>query len=51
MLFQKHVVRTKFDFYVFCYCNWVDTSAGGSLVPEGIIRPVVDASALTFIIY
>jgi len=29
-LFQKRVVRTKFDFY--CY-HWFDTSAGGQLVP------------------
>jgi hypothetical protein len=26
---------------------WVDTSAGGLLVPNGIIRSVVSASALT----
>ena len=51
MLFQKRVARTKFDFYVFCYYYWVATSAGGPLVPEGIICPVVDASALTFIVY
>jgi hypothetical protein len=24
--------------------NWVDTSAGGLLVPEGIIHPVVSVS-------
>ena len=28
------------------YYHWVDTSAGGLLVPEDIIRPVVNASAL-----
>jgi hypothetical protein len=28
----------------------VDTSAGGLLVPEGIIRPVVSVSALTWFI-
>jgi hypothetical protein len=27
-----------------CYYHWVDTSAGGLLVPEGIIQPVVSAS-------
>ena len=32
----------------FYYYHWVDTSAGGLLVPEGIIRPVVSASALTW---
>ena len=31
----------------FYYYHWVDTSAGGLLVPEGNIRPVVSASALT----
>jgi len=30
--------------------DWVNTSAGGVLVPEGIIRPVVSASALTWFI-
>jgi hypothetical protein len=34
------------------YYNWVDTSDGGLLVPDGIIRPLVSSSALTwFIIY
>jgi hypothetical protein len=34
------------------YCYWVKTSAGGLLVPEGIIRPVVSVSAMTlYIIY
>jgi hypothetical protein len=28
--------------------DWVNTSAGGILVPEGIIRPVVSASAIKF---
>jgi hypothetical protein len=27
-----------------CYYHWVDTSAGGLLVPEGIIGPVVSES-------
>jgi hypothetical protein len=26
----------------FYYYNWVDTSAGGLLVPDGIILPVVE---------
>jgi hypothetical protein len=34
----------------FYYYHWVDTSAGELLVPEGIIRPVVSASALTWFI-
>jgi hypothetical protein len=33
-----------------CYYHWVDTSAGGPLVPEGIIHPVVSALALTWCI-
>ena len=32
------------------YYNWVDTSVGGLLVTDGIIRPVVSASALTWFI-
>jgi hypothetical protein len=31
---------------MFYYYHWVDTSAGGLLFPEDIIRPVVNASAL-----
>jgi hypothetical protein len=38
-------VITSSDIY-----DWVNTSAGGVLVPEGIIRPVVSASALTWFI-
>ena len=34
----------------FYYYHWVDTSAGGLLVPEGIIHTVVSASALTWFI-
>ena len=36
----------------FYYYHWVDTSrsAGGKLVPEGIIHPVVRASALIWFI-
>jgi hypothetical protein len=29
--------------------NWLNTSAGGLLLPEGIILPVVSASALIWI--
>ena len=48
-LFKKRVVHTKFDIYVF-YDHWVDTSGGGLLVSEGIIRPVVSVLALTWFI-
>jgi hypothetical protein len=34
----------------FYYYLWVDTSVDGLLVPEGIIRPVVSASELTWYI-
>ena len=30
-----------------CFYHWVDTSAGGLLVPDGIIPLVANASALT----
>jgi hypothetical protein len=38
-----------FDFERLCFYDyhWVDTSAGGLLVAEGIIRPIFSASALT----
>jgi hypothetical protein len=48
-LLQKLAMRTKFDIYFFNY-HCVDTSAGGILVPEGIIHPVVGVSALTWFI-
>jgi hypothetical protein len=43
---------TKFDIYLFFfyYYHWVDISAGGLLVPKGIIRPVVSALTLTWLI-
>jgi hypothetical protein len=44
---SERVVVIAFYIYVFYYYHWVDTSAGGLLVPDGIIRPVGSASALT----
>ena len=49
------MMRLKVDLRVFILDfslihHWVDTSAVGLLVPEGIIRPVVNASALTWFI-
>ena len=47
---------SKFHFYItisysiFNSRKWVDTSAGGLLVPEGIIHPAVSASPLTWFI-
>ena len=38
-----------FYIYVFYYFHWIDTSVGGLLVPDGSIRPVVSASALTLL--
>ena len=35
---------------LFYYYHWVETPAGGLLVPEGIIRPVVSVSTLTWFI-
>ena len=35
-----------FDTGMLYYYHWVDTSASGLLVPEDIIRPVVNAAAL-----
>ena len=48
---EKRFMRSKIGIYVtlFYYYHWVDTTAGGLLVPEGIIRPVVGASVLTTI--
>jgi hypothetical protein len=45
-----HVSRITFIRYAQCrniafyYYHWVDTSAGGVLVPDGITRPVVSVS-------
>ena len=38
----------NFDVILSCYYHWVDTTAGGLLVHEGIIRPVVNTSVLTW---
>jgi hypothetical protein len=32
------------------YYHWVDISAGGLLVPDGVILPVVSASSLAWLI-
>jgi len=45
MVIPKGVVRTKLDIY-----QVVDTSAGGVLVMEGIIRPVVKTLSLPWFI-
>jgi len=43
--------RAHWNWYLrFYYYHWVDTSAGGLLVPEGIILPVVSVSSLTWFI-
>ena len=49
------MMRLKVDLRVFILDfslihHWVDTSAGGLLVPESIILLVVSASALTWFI-
>jgi hypothetical protein len=38
------------DIYVFYYYNWVNTSAGGVIVLEGIIHTVVSPLSLTWFI-
>jgi len=50
LIYQKRVVGTKIDIYVFYYYLWVDTSAVGLLVPEGFIRPTITVSVLTWFI-
>ena len=44
-IFEIISVRSNLDIYVY---SWSDTSAGGLLVPKGVIRPAVSASALTW---
>lgn len=39
--------QTNIYINVFMNYHWIDTSAGGQLVPEGIILPVVSVSAPT----
>ena len=50
----KVVQETRRDhqilYFWLYYYHWVDTSAGGLLVPKGIIRPVVTASALAWVV-
>jgi hypothetical protein len=46
----QRFVRTKFDIYVFITWPWVDTSALGLLVLDGIILPALGALALTWFI-
>ena len=41
----------KIRYLRFYFYHWVDTSADGLLVPEGIICPVVSASELTSIYF
>ena len=43
------VSRTKIQQQNYCY-HWVDASAGGLLVTDGIIRPVVSALDLAFLV-
>jgi hypothetical protein len=49
MLTLNYLTFQFFDFERLCFYDyhWVDTSAGGLLVAEGIIRPIFSASALT----
>ena len=43
-------MHTNLRYLHFYYYHWVDTSGGGLLVPEGIVRPVVSVSVLTWFI-
>jgi hypothetical protein len=48
---QQRIEKLCTHVYIsFYYYHWVDTTAGGLLVPDGIIRPVVSASAQTWFI-
>jgi len=47
---EKKLETAEILFLRFYYYHWVDTSAGGLLVPEGIIHPIVGVSALTWLI-
>ena len=38
------------NIYALYYYHWVDTSVGGLLVPEDMIRPVVNVSAMAWFI-
>ena len=46
----KKLETAEILFLRFYYYHWVDTFAGGLLVPDGIIHPVVGVSALTWLI-
>ena len=47
---RRALTVPDFDTIWYNYYHWIDTSAGGLLIPEGIIRPVVSVSALTCLI-
>ena len=47
---RRALTVPDFDTIWYNYYHWIDTSAGGLLIPEGIIRPVVSASALAWFI-
>jgi len=44
--FKKKIILIRF----FYYYQWINTSAGGLLFPDGIIHQVVSVSALTWFI-
>ena len=46
---EKRFGRSQIGICFFIYYHWIDTTAGGLLVPEGIIRLEVSASALATI--
>ena len=49
LLFHMVCIDINFSVITSSYIyDWVNTSAGGVLIPKGIIRPVVNASALTW---
>jgi len=52
---MKVIIETRRAHYIrylrFYYNYWMDTSAGGLFVLEGIIHPVVSVSALKLLLY
>ena len=43
---MKIIPETRLRLY---YYHWVDISAGGLVIPDGVIHPVVNVSALVWL--
>ena len=47
-MLSSSIIKGIRHYLHFYYYQWIDTCPGGLLIPKGLIRPVVRASALTW---